>query len=274
MYQTLIQPVELMAQLHREDWCVIDCRFDLADSEAGRLAYREAHIAGAVYAHLNEDLSAPVVPGQTGRHPLPAPEVAAATFRRLGVRQGAQVVAYDDKGGAIAARAWWMLRWLGHERVAVLDGGWNSWTQMGLSIASGTPSVEPGDFVARPHPEWIADRALVERIRQDSDHALVDSRTAERYRGEYEPIDPIAGHIPGAINLPFPDNLEDRRFRSTNQLNERFAQALGDTPAERTVFYCGSGVTACHNILAHAHAGRGMARLYPGSWSEWINGMC
>lgn len=270
MYRTLISPEELLRHLNDTDWRIVDCRFDLTDTEAGRRAFHKQHIPGAVYAHLDEVLSGPIVDGKTGRHPLPSVAEAARRFGQLGIGNNTQVIAYDDKGGGVAARLWWMLRWLGHDNVAVLDGGWPAW--MALSYPVETKEQQPAAQIFRPdpRPELSIDTAMVDHYRLDNRFVLVDSRTPERYRGEEEPIDPVAGHIPGARNLPFPDNLEGGRFRSSEALRERFTQQIGAAPAENTVFYCGSGVTACHNVLAYAHAGLGDARLYPGSWSEWI----
>lgn len=270
MYETLISAEALLPQLDRENYCLIDCRFDLSDLEYGRKAHRDSHIPGASYAHLEEDLSGPIILGRTGRHPLPTPEAAEQLFRVLGVARNSQVVLYDDKGGAIAARAWWLLKWLGHSAAAVLDGGWQRWQALGYPTEDRQSAVRVGNFVAIPHPALVVEAPEIDQIRLNDQHALVDSRTAERYRGEVEPIDPVAGHIEGALNLPFPENLTNQQFKEATILEKRFQEGLGAIPAERTIFYCGSGVTACHNILAHAQAGRGMARLYPGSWSEWI----
>jgi thiosulfate/3-mercaptopyruvate sulfurtransferase len=250
---------------------VVDCRFTLADTEYGRRAYQQAHVAGAVYAHLDEDLAGPVIPGQTGRHPLPEVETFAQTLSRWGIEAKTQVVAYDDTGGAFAARLWWMLRWLGHEAVAVLDGGWPRWQQEGHPIRSGLETRTARNFVPHPQPHLMADAVEVFQIRTDPAFRLVDSRSAERYRGENEPIDPVAGHIPGAISAPFADNLAaDGCFLPVEELRARFQSLLGDAPPERAIFYCGSGVTAAHNLLAMAYAGLGEGRLYVGSWSEWI----
>lgn len=270
MYTTLIPPADLYRNYQRPDWVIVDCRFDLADTEAGRRAYREAHIPGARYAHLDDELSGEIVPGTTGRHPLPAADEAARVFGRWGIDDEVQVIVYDDKGGGIAARLWWMLRWLGHEAVAVLDGGWQAWQSAGYPVDQKTVRPQARTFTARVRHDLLVDAADVERFRRSSEYVVVDSRTPSRYRGEEEPIDPIAGHIPGAINLPFADNLTAGHFRSTDELGHRFEKAIGNKDSDQVIFYCGSGVTACHNILAFQHAGKGEARLYPGSWSEWI----
>lgn len=270
MFKTLISPTELQQNYQTGSWVIVDCRFDLGNTQAGRTAYESAHIPGAVYAHLDDDLSGEIIPGQTGRHPLPEVEKAVALFSLWGIDESVQVVAYDDKGGGVASRLWWMLRWLGHEAVAVLDGGWPAWQAAGLPVSNRLANVRPRQFNAKPAALGTVDAARVEEVRTGNEYVVVDSRAPERYRGEVEPIDPVAGHIPGAINIPFPANLAAGKFLSPEELKERFVNALGDTSPEKVIFYCGSGVTACHNLLAYAHAGLGDAVLYPGSWSEWI----
>ncbi len=272
VYQTLISSAELAEHLHDPEWVILDCRFGLADAERGYQDYLHAHIPGAQYAHLNDDLCGPVVKGVTGRHPLPTPEKAAEVFSNWGIAPGVQVVAYDDQGGALAAvRAWWMLRWLGHTAAAVLDGGWQAWERAGLPTLGGTESRARQEFIAEVHPEKLVSTAQVNIMRHDPAFRVFDSRLLERYAGDTEPIDPVAGHIPGAYSAPYSTNLTPQgTFRSPEALRARFTRLLEDTPAEGAVFYCGSGVTAIHNILAMMHAGVGEARLYAGSWSEWI----
>ena len=270
-YTTLISTNELALHLSDPDWATFDCRFALAEPERGRRDYRHEHILGAIYAHLNEDLSSSIVPGVTGRHPLPAVEVAAQKFARWGIDNRVQVVAYDDSGGGVAARLWWILRWLGHDAVAILDGDWRKWKTEGRAVSNNAESRPARLFMPRPRSDLLITTAEVESRMHDARYRLFDSRTGERYRGENEPFDPIAGHIPGAISTPFLDNLNpDGTFRSDEELRERFAALLGDTPAAHTAFYCGSGVNATQNILALKHAGMGDAQLYAGSWSEWI----
>ncbi len=270
-HTTLLAPSDLRAHLDDPAWAIVDCRFSLADTERGRRAYREAHIPGAVYAHLDDDLSGSIVPGVTGRHPLAAVDAFAQTLSAWGIDAGVQVAAYDDFGGGIAARLWWMLRWLGHDAVAVLDGGWPAWQQNSFPTRSGEETRLPRAFVPQPRPEWIVGVDEVNVRRADPSYRLLDARAAERYRGEHEPIDPVAGHIPGAISAPFANNLDaDGCFLPPEALRARFEALLGDATPERTICYCGSGVTAAHNLLALAHAGLGEARLYPGSWSHWI----
>jgi thiosulfate/3-mercaptopyruvate sulfurtransferase len=270
-FTTLISTADLSAHIDDPDWVVVDCRFNLADVTEGQRDYEAGHIAGAVFADLDHDLSGPAEKGKTGRHPLPSAARAAEVFSRLGIDANTQVVAYDDKGGMTAGRLWWMLRWLGHDSVAVLDGGLSHWKSEGGPTTSGIESRAPRTFVPNEVPELMVDAESVDRLRTDPEHVVVDSRAADRYRGENETIDPVAGHIPGAASAPYMENLgADGRFLSPEQLRERFVHVLGDADAQHAVFYCGSGVTAAHNVLAVAHAGLGNARLYPGSWSEWI----
>jgi thiosulfate/3-mercaptopyruvate sulfurtransferase len=270
-YQTLISTTDLAAHLKDPDWVIVDCRFSLANPERGRRDYLHAHIPGAIYAHLDEDLSGAVIPGKTGRHPLPDIEKAAIVFSTMGIGQDTQVVSYDDAGGALAAvRLWWMLRWLGHEDAAVLDGGWQAWQAGGYPVQGGSESKTRRAFIPRPRPEMMATTEEIIGMLEDERTCIVDARTADRFRGENEVIDPVAGHIPGAVNLPYPENLtEEGIFRSPEELREKY-QVLGDIPPERAIFYCGSGVTSIHNILAMVHAGLKEPRLYAGSWSEWI----
>lgn len=270
-YTTLISTEELSAHLEDPDWAIIDCRFSLADTALGRREYEQRHIAGAVYAHLDEDLSGPIIPGQTGRHPLPEIDAFAQTLSKWGIDEQAQVVAYDSLGGAIAARLWWMLRWLGHEAVAVLDGGWPRWKKEGRPAAGGVETRKPRRFTPHPRPELLVNAGQVQELRANPAYRLFDARSADRYRGENETLDPVAGHIPGALSLPFGDNLaQDGAFLPVEELRARFEAQMSRVPAQYVVFYCGSGVTAAHNVLAMAHAGLGEAKLYAGSWSEWI----
>jgi len=270
-YCTLISAAELAANLEDENWAVIDCRFSLADTEQGRRLYLASHMPGAIYAHIDEDLSGPVTPGKTGRHPLPEPAVLAEKLSAWGIDERVQVVAYDDSGGAMAARLWWILRWLGHDAVAVVDGGWTQWEAAGLPVTPTISSRTPRTFTPRVRGGMVATaQELLSRLGAPG-LALFDSRTADRYRGENETIDPVAGHIPGADSAPYPDNLQaDGCFQPAPALRERFAALLQGAPAQEAIFYCGSGVTAAHNVLTVAHAGLGDARLYAGSWSEWI----
>ncbi|NUO02695.1 MAG: sulfurtransferase [Saprospiraceae bacterium] len=271
MYRTLIASDTLLDNLANPDWVIVDCRSSLADLDYGRRVYSESHIPGAVYANLEKDLSGPIVPGHTGRHPLPDIAVLAAKLSAWGIGTGVQVVVYDDRSGGIAARLWWMLRWLGHQAVAVLDGGWQDWNGCGFPTTQAVPVSVPREFHPQPRPEMLADLEEVDDIRQDEHYKLVDSREQIRYEGKHEPIDPVAGHIPGAVNLPFANHVEaGGRLASPDAIRKQWEGVLGDTPPEQTVVYCGSGVTACFNLLTMAHAGLEGAKLYPGSWSEWI----
>lgn len=270
---TPLIPALALSDFLPEGPLLLDCRFDLFRPERGRQDYRQSHIPGARYLHLDEDLSGPVISNKTGRHPLPDRQTFAGKLAGLGLTPSRPVVAYDDKGGGIAARAWWLLKWIGHDPVAVLDGGYPAWLAEDLPTTSGIEPVQP----AEPYPLasikvlGTRDRAQVEGLREDDAYTLIDSRTADRYRGESEPIDPVAGHIEGAINLPWPENLEGGKFKSREVLRERFAE-LKKEPRQN-VFHCGSGVTACHNILAYYYAFGEMPALYPGSWSEYLLGL-
>jgi thiosulfate/3-mercaptopyruvate sulfurtransferase len=271
MHTTLIPPAALAARLFDLDLAIIDCRFTLVDKGRGHRDYLAGHIPGAVYAHLDDDLAGPIIPGLSGRHPLPDPDAFARRLGEWGIGEGVQVVAYDDAGGAYAARLWWMLRWLGHEAVAVLDGGWQAWLAEGWPAAAGRETRPLRVFSPHPRPELLATTAEVDAIRLDPGWRLLDARGADRFRGENETLDPVAGHIPGALSLPYTGNLgPDGRFLPPQDLAARFAPLLGHTPAQRIVCSCGSGVTAAHNLLAMLHAGLGEGRLYAGSWSEWI----
>ena len=246
---------------------IVDCRASLQDPAAGRAAYAEAHLPRAVFADLLEDLSGPIVPGQTGRHPLPSVAVLVEKLQGWGIGQHSQVVVYDDASGAFAARLWWLLRWLGHEAVALLDGGLAAWLAAGQPVTREVPLRSVGNFTPRPQPRLLADAA---ELLQSAPRKIFDARAPERFRGEVEPIDPVAGHIPGAQNLPFAANLRDGRFLPPAELRAGLDAALAGTAPEAAITYCGSGVTACHNVLAFAHAGLPLPRLYAGSWSEWI----
>jgi thiosulfate/3-mercaptopyruvate sulfurtransferase len=270
----LIEPAELKLRLGASDLVVVDCRFDLLAPEAGADAYARAHVPDAIYGHLDRDLAGPIT-SATGRHPLPAVDVFEATLRRWGVGQHSQVIAYDDSNGLVAARFWWMLRWLGAARIAVLNGGWQQWVaQTGLQ-STAVPTPAAGDFRARAdRAQWVSTEEIVALVcRPDSTptSVLIDARSAERFAGVSEPIDPIAGHVPGAINHPLTLNLDAAgRFLPAAELRSRWQRTLGPHSPTEAIAMCGSGVSACHNLLALDIAGLGGARLYPGSWSEWI----
>jgi thiosulfate/3-mercaptopyruvate sulfurtransferase len=264
MHTTIIDIRILDRHLHDPAWVVVDSRFDLHDVNAGYKAYLDAHIPGAVYADLNRDLSDPPVPG-SGRHPLPEPGRLIDVFSTLGISADRQVLVYDASFGSIAARLWWLLRYMGHTGVCVLDGGWQAWTGDNLPVEKGANRNPQRRFHGRPRPEY-----LVGSGGMMSASMLVDAREPARYRGEQEPLDPVAGHIPGAVNHHWMGNLDtDGRFLTSHQLRRNFQKLYAGTPSEQVVCYCGSGVTACHNILATVHAGMPEPKLYAGSWSEW-----
>ena len=270
MFGTIISTDELERHLGDEGWVAVDIRSKQGVRENGERAYAESHVPGALYANLDRDLSGPHVPGETGRHPLPVVEVFVGTLSRLGIDSSTQVVVYDDMYGAYAARLWWMLRWLGHDAVAVLDGGWQKWISEGRQTDSCFPSPGRTKFEPEVRSEMIADVVEVERNRRDESRALIDARTAERFCGENEILDPKAGHIPGAISMQYSDNLTDTGvFRSPDALRARFS-AVAKPGEKGAICYCGSGVTAAHNILAMVMAGLDEPRLYVGSWSHWI----
>jgi thiosulfate/3-mercaptopyruvate sulfurtransferase len=269
---TLITPSELLPHLDDPDWAVVDCRFSLAEPERGRRDYRLAHIPGALYAHLDEDLCSQVISGETGRHPLPHVSDIAGTLSEWGVDSSVQVVAYDDAGGAMAAaRLWWLLRWLGHPAAAVLDGGWQRWRKEGLPLRRGEERRPRRTFMPELQPALLFQTAEIERLVHNPQFRILDVRSAERYRGENETIDPVAGHIPGAISAPYPENLDaEGNFLLPERLRARYQALLDGVPGENAIFYCGSGVTAAQALLAVSYAGLGEAVLYAGSWSEWI----
>jgi thiosulfate/3-mercaptopyruvate sulfurtransferase len=270
MHSTLISTDELAARLPDAKLVVVDVRHDLAQPERwGEEQYRASHIPGARFAHIDRDLSAPKT-GRNGRHPLPAVADAEALFARLGIDADKEVVAYDQGGGMFAARLWWMLRWLGHDAVAVLDGGFDKWTREGRPVDATLVAPARAAFSARSVGPTVAADDVRRALGSDR-LALVDARASERYRGETEPLDPVAGHIPGARNRPYAANLDaDGTFKRPETLRREFAGLLGSTPLDRVVHYCGSGVTACHNVLAMEVAGLPGTRIYPGSWSEWV----
>lgn len=270
MTSALISIDDLATELSNEELVVVDCRFSLKLPDEGLARYAEGHIPGARYAHLDRDLSGPVVAGCTGRHPLPDPAALARRFGEWGIDAKKRVVAYDDSVGAFAARFWWLSHWLGHASVAVLDGGYAAWTARGLPLETLVPTVTVTQFVPEIRSELVADANEVERVRMRDDHRLLDAREGVRFRGEEEPIDPVAGHIPGARSLPFMGHTEAGHLRPAADIRASFAAVLGHVPAENAIAYCGSGVTAAHLVLAAEHAGLGRVRLYPGSWSEWI----
>jgi thiosulfate/3-mercaptopyruvate sulfurtransferase len=273
-FTTLIGAAELRDLVGKADIAVIDCRFDLMNPGGGHRAYLEGHIPGARYADLNRDLSAPVSP-TSGRHPLPIPSDFARTLARLGVGRATQVIAYDDSAGAIAARAWWMLRWVGHAAVAVLDGGIKAWVSAGGALQSGeeepVPTAEVSYLSATADASAVIGTAELERRLSDPAFLLIDARAGERFAGTVEPIDAVAGHVEGAVNHPFSANLgAEGRFLPAPVLREAWERRLAGRSPTQVAAMCGSGVTACHNLLSLEVAGLRGAQLYAGSWSEWI----
>ncbi|MBD3671007.1 MAG: sulfurtransferase [Gammaproteobacteria bacterium] len=268
-YTTLISCAEASKHLKNKGWRFIDCRFDLMNPDAGCELYQTDHIAGAVYAHLDEDLSSDIGP-HTGRHPLPNVAVLVEQLCKWGIGNQTQVVVYDNNIGMFASRLWWLLRWLGHDKVAVLDGGYMEWKDKGYPLSSEIPEVTPATFTPDVQEGWIVS---AEQIPDEQQHGkmLLDARAAERYRGDVEPIDTIAGHIPGALNYPLIENInEEGLFKERTCLREQINAVIGEHGGPQVIHYCGSGVSACHNILAMEVAGLHGSRLYPGSWSEWI----
>ena len=265
----LIDAEELASMLDAAELRIVDCRFSLLAPEQGLSDYGAGHIPGAVYAHLDNDLAAPVS-ARSGRHPLPDADRFVRCLREWGISNDSRVVVYDDASGGLAARLWWLLRWVGHTRVVLLDGGFVAWSDAGLPISTEVPEPEEGSFVGRAKPDMVIDvHELCERLAADTPFRLVDARDAARFRGEVEPIDSVAGHVPGAKNLPFTDSLDTQgRWLSEGELSARWGR-LGVQEREWAVM-CGSGVTACHLALSAVQAGLPEPRLYVGSWSEWI----
>jgi len=267
-WTTLVQPETLSVALGRRDLAIVDCRFSLGDPSGGESAYREGHIPGAVYAHLDRDLSDHAKRGQ-GRHPWPDAETFTATLGGWGISPRHQVVAYDDGDGAMAARLWFLLRALGHEKVAVLDGGWSAWIGLGLQVETSRPLTMGERYEGRFDQDRLLDAAQVQERLAEGD-LLIDARAADRFRGENEMIDRIGGHVPGAVNRPYATNLDDKRFRSPVQLAAEFRALIQGRAPEHVIVMCGSGVTACHHLLAMERAGIHGAKLFTGSWSGWI----
>jgi thiosulfate/3-mercaptopyruvate sulfurtransferase len=263
-YQTFIDAQALYAALNQPDVVIVDCRFSLADTDLGRRLYAESHIPGAVYTHIDDDLSGPPTT-DFGRHPLPTPTAMRALFGRMGITDGSQVFVYDNMSGIYAGRLWWMLRYMGHTDVAILDGGWDTWLNAGLPTRAGTEVNAPVQFTGSPRTDRLV---LLDDVTDQP--LLIDSRDAQRFRGEAAGLDPKAGHIPGAKSHHFSRNWDEHmQLLPTTILRTQFTELLGSTAPEDATFYCGSGVTACVNIAALLHAGFAEPKLYNGSWSEW-----
>ncbi|MDO9617201.1 MAG: sulfurtransferase [Pseudomonas sp.] len=268
----LISAAQLQRRLDEPDLLILDCRFALDDLAYGQRSYADGHIPGAQFADLEHDLSGPIHKGITGRHPLPELAQLLQRLREWGLNNHSEVVLYDDGPGAFAARAWWLLAWLGkREGVYLLDGGLKAWREASGALTQDRPTPAPGTFSGSADANLLVDAAQLQQRLGNSQLTLLDARGLPRFRGEVEPIDPVAGHIPGAQCAAFTDNLDsDGHFLSPEQLRQRFAAQLGERPASELVAYCGSGVTACHNLFALCLAGYPLAPLYAGSWSEWI----
>ena len=268
----LLSPQQLAERLQQPGLVLLDCRFALDDPAYGLRSYNAGHIAGAQFADLERDLSAPVRKGITGRHPLPASAALIATLQAWGINNDSQIVLYDDGPGAFAARAWWLLAWLGkQDNVWLLDSGLQAWNAAGLPLTAASTSPQPGNFRGQPQAALVLDASQLQQRLNSAQLTLLDARAQPRFRGEVEPLDPVAGHIPGAQCAVFTDNLASNGcFLPAPKLQQRFAALLGSRPASDLVAYCGSGVTACHNLFALCLAGYPLAPLYAGSWSEWI----
>ena len=264
----LIEVDELQRLLTEGNTTVIDCRFSLMDTDEGYSKYKQSHIPSAHYAHLEHDLSSSIIDGQSGRHPLPEKSAFLNTLQNWGVNNANNIVVYDDAPGAIAARAWWLCRWIGHQNVALLNGGFRAWTERGLPVNSDVPNTSKGNIELR---ESTVTLVTAEQV-LDKTRVLVDARDPERYRGEHEPLDPVAGHIPGAINHPFSGNIgAGGKFVNRSTLEKRFQDLTQQAEQKAITHYCGSGVTAAHNVLAMYQLGITDCALYAGSWSEWIS---
>lgn len=267
-YTTLVDVATLRAHLDDPNWLVVDVRHQLSDTGYGERAYAEAHIPGAVFLHCDRDLSGPLT-GSNGRHPLPDPEQLAERLGRIGIGSATQVVVYDDVQGMIAGRLWWLLRWLGHDAVALLDGGLQAWQAAGGAMTAVVPTQQPRAFVAQSRDFKVDAGYVQERIETPHMH-LVDARGPDRFRGENETMDPVGGHIPGAVNRFFKDNLlPDGRFKPAAELRAEWLAILAGSPPDLVIHQCGSGVSACLNMVAMEIAGLPGSRLYAGSWSEW-----
>jgi thiosulfate/3-mercaptopyruvate sulfurtransferase len=271
MHDSLISPQIVNEHLEDSNWRFFDCRYVLTEPDKKQAEFAVSHLPGALYAHMNRDLAAPPIPGKTGRHPLPEKQELIKLFSTWGIDHAVQVVIYDDAGGAYAVRLWWMLRWLGHDAVAVMDGGWPRWIKEGRPVSADLIIPKAVEFKANQREHWLVTAEDVRNYFDNPEVRVLDARSRDRYRGENETLDPVAGHIPGAVSAPFVENLDpDGNLKSKSELRKMYLELLDGSPAEKAISYCGSGITACHNILAMYYAGLGNSRLYSGSWSDWI----
>lgn len=269
-FSTLVSCSQLADHLTDPQWVIVDCRHQLSDVGYGEREYAKGHLPGAVFMHLDRDLSAAMT-GRNGRHPLPDPPLLADKLGAAGISRATQVVVYDDDGGMYAVRLWWLLRWLGHDRVAVLDGSIRRWIQEGRPLTTEVPDRAAAGFDIEPR-DWVATAAEVEASLEKNEFSLIDARGPDRFRGENETLDAVGGHIPGARNRFFRDNLDEQGgFRTAAELRQQYLAVLAGVEPAQAIMYCGSGVTACHNLLAMEIAGLPGARLYAGSWSEWCS---
>lgn len=274
MFEFLISAEQVQSNLNNAEWLILDVRHDLTDHQAGRRAYEQGHIPGAVFLDHEVDLAAPKT-GLNGRHPLPSRQELAQLLQQNGLRDGMQVVVYDAQGSLFASHMWWMLRWLGHPRVAILDGGWQAWQQLGGAQESGPakpiPSAAELSVPAQAAMPTVQTDQVLKNLSKPI-FTVLDARAAERYRGDVEPMDPVAGHIPDALNRSHLNNLDEQgRFKPAEQLRQEYQDLLGTISAEMVVHQCGSGITACHNLFAMELAGLSGSSIYPGSWSEWVS---
>lgn len=274
MFEFLVSAEQVQAELNNPQWLILDVRHDLADHQAGRRAYEQGHIPGAVFLDHELDLAAPKT-GFNGRHPLPSRQELAQLLQGKGLSDDTQVVVYDAQGALFASHMWWMLRWLGHSRVAILNGGWQAWQQVGGAEQQGaaTPVQSTGTVSLPEHAAMptVSTQEVLKNLTTPV-FTVLDARAAERYRGDVEQMDPVAGHIPDALNRSHLNNLDEQgRFKPAAQLHQEFQDLLGATPAHQVVHQCGSGITACHNLFAMELAGLTGSGLYPGSWSEWVS---
>jgi len=269
-FTTLVSTEQLAQHLDDPDWIVFDCRFTLTNTEAGRAAYQQGHIPGARYVHLDEDMSSAVTP-TSGRHPLPEVKVFADKLSSWGVDNIKQVVVYDDSFGSMAVKMWWLLRWLGHDNVALLNGNWQMWNKHKLPVTTELPRIIPAHFEPQVRNELLVDTEEVDFARRERCSVLIDARPEQRFAGEREPLDKVAGHIPGSLNWVYEENLDfDGTYLPADELKEAYLNLMNGLKPEQVIHTCGSGVTACHNMLAMEIAGLHGSKLYAGSWSEWI----
>ena len=269
-FTTLVSTEQLAQHLDDPDWIVFDCRFTLTNTEAGRTAYQQGHIPGARYVHLDEDMSSAVTPA-SGRHPLPEVQVFADKLSRWGVDNRKQVIVYDDSFGSMAVKMWWLLRWLGHDNVALLNGNWQMWNKNKFPVTIEQPKLIPAHFEPQERSELLVSTEEVDFARRERCSVLIDARSEQRFAGEHEPLDKVAGHIPGALNWVYEENLDfDGTYLPAEELKDAYLKLMLGLKPEQVIHTCGSGVTACHNMLAMEIAGLHGSKLYAGSWSEWI----